>query len=75
MVTSGLRRPRGSTTRSSKLYRRRLVTTVMSVGAALSTGFKNNRFARRLGVICQPRLSPIETFSIFSPAANSKVVA
>ena len=34
-------------------------------------GFRKMMLARRFGVTCQPRLSPIATFSIFSNGSNS----
>jgi hypothetical protein len=45
--------------------------TVMFVGGRADMGLRNKRFARRLGVTCQPRESPMATFSIFSAGSNS----
>jgi hypothetical protein len=45
----------------------------MLVETADSTGLMNSSEARRLGVTCQARASPMETFSIRSSGPNSSM--
>jgi hypothetical protein len=45
----------------------------MLVEGRRAMGLRKSRFARRLGVTCQPRLSPMATFSMRSAGSNSTV--